>query len=134
MSSIWTPSGERPVRRDPEPAPSPPSGAAGPGPAPAGVGEPATDEELRAHLEAVAQQMLETPAEVVVANHCIGLFQLAALHLEERNLDQARLAIDALGAVVETLGRRLGEEEPTLREALAQLRLAFVQRSKAADA
>ena len=130
MSSIWTPSGERPIRRDPEPE------ASRPGPAaarpPGGEGEEPTEEEIRAHLAMVAQQLLETPASVVIANHCIGLFQLAALHLEEGNLDEARLAIDALGAVVETLGPRLGEEEPTLREALAQLRLAYVQRMQAA--
>ena len=127
MSSIWTPSGERPVRRDPEPPPSPP-------PRQAVEPDEATDEEIRAHLAAVAQQMLETPAEIIIANHCIGLFQLAALHLEEGNLDDARLAIDALGGIVETLGKRLGEEEPTLREALSQLRLAYVQRSKQSGA
>ena len=132
MSSIWTPSGERPIPRDPDPAPprhAPPPQA----PPPGGLGE-ATDEEIRAHLAAVAQQMLETPAEIIIANHCIGLFQLAALHLEEGNLDDARLAIDALGGIVETLGPRLGEEEPTLREALSQLRLAYVQRSKQSGA
>src|SRR5262245_38762257 len=119
MSSIWTPSGERPIPRDPQPAaPAPP-------PRQAVAPDQATDYEILAHLAAVAQQMLETPAAVIIANHCIGLFQLAALHLEEGNLDDARLAIDALGGIVETLGNRLGEEEPTLREALAQLRLAF---------
>ena len=135
MSTIWTPSGERPIRRDPEPPlSSPPArenvgknvGEYGAGP------EEATDEEIRAHLAQVAEQLLQTPASVVIANHCIGLFQLAALHLEEGNLDEARLAIDALGAIVETLGKRLGEEEPTLREALSQLRLAYVQRMQTA--
>ena len=135
MSSIWTPSGERPIRRDPEPAaaPSPPPVGRGGGPDPEYGDEP-TDAEVRAHLAAMAQQLLETPASVVIANHCIGLFQLAALHLEEGNLAEAKLAVDALGAIVETLGRRLGEEEPTLREALAQLRLAYVQRSQSPQA
>jgi hypothetical protein len=66
---------------------------------------------------------------VVVANHCVGLFQLAALHLNQESpkLDEAGLAIDALGAVVEGLGPRLGEHEQPLRDALAQIRLAFVQ-------
>jgi hypothetical protein len=126
MSTIWTPGGERPIRRDPDPAP-PPAG----GPSDPYADEP-TEAEVRAHLAQVAQQLLQTPASVVVANHCIGLFQLAALHLEEGNLEEARLGIDALGAIVETLGPRLGEEEATLREALAQLRLAYVQRMQAA--
>ena len=65
----------------------------------------------------------------MVTNHCLGLWELAALHLslDPPQLDQAALAIDALGALVERLEGRLGDDEPTLREALAQLRLAFVQ-------
>ena len=47
---------------------------------------------------------------MVVANHAYGLFELAALHLSAKppSLDQARLAVDALGALVEGLGDRLG--------------------------
>lgn len=75
------------------------------------------------------QQLAETPAELVVANHCYGLFELAALHLslQPPQLPQAQLAIDALGAILEGLAGRLGQEEQQLREALAQLRLAYVQ-------
>ena len=121
MSTIWTPSGERPIRPDPEPQPAPGTSTA--------PDEP-TEEEMRAHLAAVQRQLVEAPPEVVVANHCIGLFQLAVLHLEQSppNLAQAQLAIDALAGIVESLGSRLNEEEAPLREALAQLRLAFVQR------
>ena len=74
-------------------------------------------------------QLSRTPAEVVVANHAYGLFELAALHLslEEPQLEQARLAIDALGCLVEGLGSRLGEPAEELNAALGQLRLAFVQ-------
>jgi len=77
----------------------------------------------------VQRQLLEVPAAVVVANHCIGIFQLAALHLNqpEPKLEEAQLAIDALAAVVEGLGPRLGEHEEPLRDALAQIRLAYVQ-------
>jgi hypothetical protein len=42
-------------------------------------------------------------------------------------LDEAKVAIDALGALVEGLGPRLGDVEPQLRDALAQVRLAFVE-------
>jgi hypothetical protein len=88
---------------------------------------------MLAQMAAVQQQLLETPAAVVVANHCIGLFQLAALHLEQAppDLAEAKVAIDAMGAIVETLGSRLGDDEQSLRDALTQLRLAYVQRQQA---
>lgn len=91
---------------------------------------------MRAQLEEISRQLLQTPASVVVANHCIGLFQLGALHLDQQppNLPEAQLAIDALGAIVETLGSRLGEEAGPLRDALVQIRLAFVAARKAAGA
>ena len=70
---------------------------------------------------------------MVVANHAYGLFELAALHLSSKppNLAQARLAVDASGALVEGLGDRLGQVEAPLKEALAQIRLAYVQISEA---
>ena len=132
MSTIWTPSGERPIRREPEPqAPSgPPGGAGGPGGPPGDPDREPTEEELRAHLAEVQRQVAQTPAEVVVANHAIGLFQLAVIHLDQEspNFQAAQLAIDAMAGMVERLGSRLGEEEAPLREALSQLQLAFVQR------
>ena len=75
------------------------------------------------------EQLATTPAAVVVANHAYGLFELAALHLslERPQLEQARLAIDALGFLVEGLGERLGESAGELTTALGQLRMAFVQ-------
>ena len=80
-------------------------------------------------MAAVQQELLSTPVSVVIANHAVGLFQLAALHLNQRppNLEEGRLAVDAMGALVEGLVGRLDEEEASLREALAQLRMAFVQ-------
>ncbi len=55
--------------------------------------------------------------------------QLAALHLSQQppRLDKARLAIDALGMLVEGLGDRLGQHAEALAEGLSQLRLAFVR-------
>jgi hypothetical protein len=116
MSSIWTPGGERPV---PPPSASPPSGQPPTPPA-----EP-TEEDV----ERIREQLAKTPAAAIVANHCLGLWELAALHLslDPPQLDQAAVAIDAMGAVVERLEGRLGEDEKTLRDALAQLRVAFVQ-------
>ena len=74
-------------------------------------------------------QLATTPAEVVVANHCYGLFELAAIYLSQTPpmLFQARLAIDGLGFLLDGLRGRLGEAEPSLHESLSQLRLAFVR-------
>jgi hypothetical protein len=75
------------------------------------------------------QQLANTPAEVVVANHCYGIFELATIYLSHSPpmLFEARLAIDALGALLSGVKGRLGEAEPSLLEALSQLRLAYVQ-------
>jgi hypothetical protein len=80
-------------------------------------------------MEELRRELADTPASAVVANHCFGLFQLAALHLslQPPRLDQAQLAIDALGALIEGLAGRLGAEEQQLKDGLSQLRLAFVQ-------
>ncbi|MHB1787729.1 MAG: hypothetical protein ACYCS7_16650, partial [Acidimicrobiales bacterium] len=86
-----------------------------------------------ARIEELRRELAAVPAEVVIANHCYGLFELAALHLSDQppRLEPARLAIDALAAVVETLGPRLGPAQDQLAEAVAQIRLAFVQISAA---
>jgi hypothetical protein len=128
MSTLWTPDGERPVgRSDPAPQSQAPA-EAGDG----GAEEP-MDEEMAAEMAELAEQLASTPAEVVVANHAYGLFQLASLHLslQPPQMDQARIAIDACGALVEGMEGRLGEPEAQLVDGLAQLRLAFVQISAA---
>ena len=107
----------------------------GPDDGPAGAGaqptaeQVASAEELQAEMEEIQRQLVDTPAAVVVANHAIGLFQLAALHLNQRppNLEQGQFAIDAMAALVEGMAGRLGEEEEALRQALSQARMAYVQ-------
>lgn len=123
MSSLWTPGGERPISREPATDVDTDSG---------GPELTAEQEQLLGELQAAREQLAQTPASLVVANHAIGLFQLAAIHLDRdpANLDDARLAIDALAALVDGLEGRLGDEEEALREALAQLRLAFVEVAK----
>ncbi len=123
MSTFWTPSGERPIPRD-EPSASPPSS-----PPPAGDEGDPTEEEVEAHLRAMQEQMLRTPAAIVVANHCIGLLELAALHLgqEPPRLADAQVAIDALAGILESVGSRLGDNGPPLRQALNQMRMAYIE-------
>jgi hypothetical protein len=130
--SLWTPGGEHHVPdEDPED-----------GFDPGGIDPDDLSDEDRARLEAMAQEMaevrqqlLQVPASTVVANHAMGLYELAAIHLSSQppNLGEGRIAIDAMAGVVEGLEGRLGENEPVLRDALAQLRLAFVQLQGAAS-
>ncbi len=130
MSSIWTPGGERPIRREPEP--TPPTAAPFDDDDQVYVdedGQELSPEEVQARMATLQQQLAETPAAEIVANHCFGLFELAALHLSlaPPNLADASIAIDALNGIVEALPGRLGEHEAQLKEGLASLKLAFVQ-------
>lgn len=121
MSSLWTPDGEHPV----DPAADTPA-----------TGTEELSESEREQLDAMAGEMakvraelLSVPAATVVANHAMGLYELAAIHLtaDEPRLAEASLAIDALGAVVSGVGDRLGEATDLLGEALDQIRQAYLQ-------
>ncbi len=74
-------------------------------------------------------RLAEVPAEVIITNHVMGLYELAAIHLSANppDLRQAVLAIDSVACLVEGLGDRLGEDAPTMRDALNNIRIAFVQ-------
>ena len=122
--SLWTPGGEH--RPEPAGAPNPPDEVA---PEDLSPEERAQLEAMQAEMAEVRQQLLAAPASVVVANHAMGVYELAAIHLtaEQPKLAEASLAIDALAALVEGLSGRLGEAEPTLREALGQLRAAYLE-------
>ncbi len=128
MSTIWTPGGERPVRRSDEPVKSEPTKS---------IFDRESDEDFteqdiaqaKKELEDARAQLAEAPAEEVIANHCYGLFELAALYLSSSPpaLSKAKLAIDALGCLVDGLGPRLGEPHDQMKEALAQIRLAYIE-------
>jgi hypothetical protein len=80
-------------------------------------------------IQEARQRLAEVPAEVVVTNHVMGLYELAAIHLSSPTPDlrSAALAIDAVACLVDGLGDRIGENAPTMRDALANIRMAFVQ-------
>jgi hypothetical protein len=133
VSSLWTPDGERPIAR---PAPGDGDGGskdprhpASADPGDGGGRSELDEEELAAQMAAMREELVNSPVEVVVANHCYGLFELAAVYMSQQPplLDQARLAIDALGYLVTGLEGRLGEAEDQLKDGLSQLRLAYVQ-------
>ncbi|MCP3854681.1 MAG: hypothetical protein GY745_06075 [Actinomycetia bacterium] len=149
MSSLWTPGGEHPVDRD-QPGTPPPAGEETEAIPPTGGVEEllaSLPPEQRAQLEAlspeereealamaqemamVRQQIKESDASVVIANHLMGIYELAAIHLsdEDPDLEAAQLAIDSLAAVLDNVTGRLGEHEETLVNARAQIQMAFVQ-------
>ncbi len=126
--SLWTPGGEHEVPQD-RPGPGP---GAGPAVPPLEDLSPEDQEQARQLAEEmveVRRQLAGVPAAMVVANHVMGFYELAAIHLSQQppNLPEAQVAIDAMGAVVEAMPGRLGEHEPTLKDALGQIRLAYLQ-------
>jgi len=126
LMSLWTPGGEHPV--DPAGTDAP-TAAAGLGGQRLSPEQEAEAQEIAAEMAQVREQLSQVPAAVVVANHAMGCYELAAIHLSHQppRLDEAQLAIDAFGALVGTLTGKLGPDEATLADALAQIRLAFVQ-------
>ena len=93
--------------------------------------DPSTDtiDEAQQAINEARERLAGIPAELVVSNHVMGLYELAAIHLgsEPPSLVEAALAIDAVGCLVEGLGSRLGPDSDTLVAALSNIRLAFVQ-------
>ena len=85
--------------------------------------------EAQAAIDEARRRVADAPAEVVVVNHVMGLYELAAIHLsaDEPDLISAALAIDAVACLVDGLGDRLGPDTPAMRDALNNIRLAFVQ-------
>ena len=79
-------------------------------------------EDAQNALNDARARLAEVPAETVVVNHVMGLYELAAIHLgaDPPRLGEASLAIDAVACLVEGLGERLGEEAPTLDDRAVQ--------------
>ncbi len=137
MSSLWTPYGEEPV--PPAGAGSPPAGGGtggppgggppgGPGPGPGEGPEDIDPEQMREMLTRLA----ETPVEAIVTQFAVELQEISVLHLglaaeRPESLAQAAIAIDAMGAIVDAVGDRFGPNAEPLRQAVAALRLGFVE-------
>ena len=137
--SLWTPDGEHRVEREDPSIDDDVSADFVSGDDPLAGLSPEEREQAIAmakEMDDVRRQLASVPAAVVVANHAMGLYELAAIHLssEPPAFSEAEVAIDGMSAVVEALQGRLGENEPTLRDALSQLRVAYVQLKGAADA
>ncbi len=123
MSTLWTPDGEH------EPKNSKINDE---------ISEsPSKEEELAAQqrLDNIREQLANSDAKELIANHCYGLFELAAIYLSQTppKLTEASLSIDALQGVVSALQGRLGSNEQMITDGLHQLQLAFVQVSVLKD-
>lgn len=136
MSTLWTPGGEHPVDPDdPATEPAEPN-LGGMSPDDMSPEDRQKAEDMARDMAAVQEQLASMPAAVVIANHAMGLYELAAIHLSKKpaNLPETAAAIDAMAGVVEKLPGRLGEAEDTLKAALHQIRMAYVKFEQAARA
>lgn len=143
--SLWTPGGDVPIDRnkaggeepaDPGASDRPSESALASAAEALGIDPTALSAEEREQLEAFVTQMAEsqrrlaeTPASELVANHAMGLYELAAIKLATAppQLDDAKLAVDSLRALVESVGDRVGEHADALRQALTTIQMAWVQ-------
>ncbi len=139
MSTLWTPGGEHQVPRNEASNASEPSDSSSAGPdqsaaqyqADAGTEEldPETAAAMEEQMRQAQEQLISVPSSQVVANHIIGFFELALLHLrrDPPAFDQAQLPIDAMALLVNNLGDRLDpESSQALNTALQQIQMAFV--------
>jgi hypothetical protein len=90
-----------------------------------------TEEEMRAAYEA---ELKKVTVEDVLAQTAVSLVNLAGRRLgvaegteDERDLEQVRDAIDAVGGLLPVLERRGAAEVAPLRDAVARLKMAYAQ-------
>jgi hypothetical protein len=115
----------------PEPPPDPPPVVpqsappkeAQPGEDPAGLWTP----EQEAEAQRAVDEILRVPARDWVADAAVRLAQVAGVKLDSGDPADARVAIDAFGAIVNGCAAELGEAERPLRQTLAQLQMAYAQ-------
>jgi hypothetical protein len=90
----------------------------------AGDGEAASEEELRAQLE---EEIKKVKVEDVVLQSVVSILNLAARRIakdDERDLDQAKVGIDAGRALVDLVSP---EAQPQLRQALSELQVLYAK-------
>jgi hypothetical protein len=104
-----------------------------------GAGEP-SEEELRAAYEAELSRITTTD---MIAQTAVSLLNIGATRLvpagdgqdaaqPQRDLEQARDAIDAVKALIEILERRIPQELGPLRDALSRLQMAYARELQSA--
>jgi hypothetical protein len=83
--------------------------------------------EQEAEAQRIAQEVRDTPSRDWILNASVTLANVAATKLDAGMAADAQLAIDALAALVNGVGPRLGDAEAPLRQTVAQLQMAFAQ-------
>src|SRR5512143_1026546 len=91
-----------------------------------------TEEELRAALE---EELKRVRVEQVVTEATVSILNVAVLRAGlvpgsegERDLDQTRVGIEAVRALLPLVEQALGAEQARpIRDALSQLQMAYVQ-------
>jgi hypothetical protein len=87
-------------------------------------GEGPSEEELRAQLE---EEIRKVRVEDVVLQSAVSILNLSARRIamdEERDLDQAKVGIDAARALVDLVNP---EAQPQLRQAISELQLLYAK-------
>ena len=101
MSSLWTPSGEH------QPAGGPPPGTGGDGSPPSGPPGPPGDDPSPEEIEALREvhaRLMATPVEDVIANHALGLWQVALVHLGGERVGDVHRVLHGLGVRLGAVG------------------------------
>ena len=100
-------------------------------------GQP-TEEEIRAAYEA---ELKRIRVDDVIVQTIVSLLNLGGRRAglapgteEERDVEQVRLAIEAVRALMPLVESELGRDGPTLRDALSQLQLAYARLSGGREA
>jgi hypothetical protein len=95
-----------------------------------------TEEELRAYAQQLEEQMRQLRVEDVVVQTIVTLVNLGGRRAglapgteSERDPDQLRMAIEAARALLPLIEDQLGPDGKAIRDALAQLQMAYVQLS-----
>jgi len=96
-------------------------------------GREPTEEELRAAYEAELKQIR---VEDIIVQTVVSLLNLGARRAgivpgseDETDLEQTRLAIEGVRGLLPSVEPLLGENAAALRDALAQLQIAYAQRA-----
>jgi hypothetical protein len=93
--------------------------------------QPPTEEEYRAALEA---EMKRLRVDDVLLQSVVSLINLGLRKLgvaegteDEKDLDQARVAVDSVRVLLPVLEEVTPEQLPAIRDGLSRLQMAFVQ-------
>jgi hypothetical protein len=116
-----------PDESPPEPTAPEPTAEPSPGSAPP-PGDEVWTPEQEAEAMRIAQEIAATPSLDWIVNSAMTLLNVAGTKLELGDAQDAGPAIDALAALLNGMQGRLQQAEAPLRQALAQLQMAYASR------